>query len=137
MTISRYFRVAILGVLVTASHLEAQNFDLAALKPPPGFLDLADLTIITDAYGVMTATATTRLGNAEARVMISGRLPIAGGERSFILAIKPSRWSITEAIPALSNPLLDNLTFENIALVISDQDIERHSSLLEEAEYEF
>ena len=33
--------------------------------------------------------------------------------------------------------MLDNLTFSNVALILSDQDIERHSSTLEEAEYEF
>ena len=137
MMMSRYFRAALVMLLVVAGRLDAQGTDLASFKPPPGFLDLSDLTIVTDAYGVMTATANTRLGNASARVMVSAQLPFAGGERSFMVGIKPARWSITEAMPALSNPVLDNLTFENIALIISDQDVERHSSSLEESEYEF
>jgi hypothetical protein len=133
----RMLRPAVLLTLLFAARLDAQEFDFSSLQPPPGFLDLSDLTIVTDARGVMTATAMTRLGNAEARVLVSARLPFGGGTQSFVLGIKPVRWSITEAIPALANPVLDNLTFSNVALILTDQNIEIPSFSLEEAEYEF
>ncbi|HET9440758.1 MAG TPA: hypothetical protein VFO52_11330 [Longimicrobiales bacterium] len=139
MKVRRIFRLGALALLFATSTLHAQSadFDFERLQLPAGFLDLSDVTLVTDAYGVTTVTAKSRLGNAEALVLASVRLPVAGSERSIVLGIKPVRWSITEAIPALSNPVLDNLTFSNVALIISDQDIERHSSTLEEAEFEF
>ena len=139
MIAGRLLRLGTLALLLATPTLHAQSadFDFGRLELPAGFLDLADVTLVTDAYGVTTVTAKSRLGNAEALVLASVRLPVAGGERSIVLGIKQARWSITEAIPALSNPVLDNLTFSNVALILSDQDIERHSSTLEEAEYEF
>lgn len=139
MTTFRTLRFCALALLLGAATLQAQSadFNVRPAELPAGFLDLSDVTVVTDAYGVTTATARTRLGNADALVLVSAQLPVAGAERSFIIGIKPVHWSITEAIPALSNPVLDNLTFSNVALIISDVDIERHSSTLEEAEYEF
>ncbi|HEY0809368.1 MAG TPA: hypothetical protein VGD49_04365, partial [Longimicrobiales bacterium] len=113
------------------------GFNFTSLSLPPGFLDLSDLVVVTDANGVITATALTRIGDAETRVLISGTVPIGGGARQFVLGLKPVRWSITEAIPALSNPVLDGLTFSNIALVISDREIEAHSSTLQDVEFNF
>lgn len=130
--------LAIALLFIPAGSVQAQNgagFDFASLRPPPGFLDLSDLEIVTDADGIMTATARTRLGNAESLVLISSTTD--GGERSMVLGLKPIRWSITEAIPALSNPVLDELTFSNVALVLSDRDVDRESAELETSERDF
>jgi hypothetical protein len=127
-------------LLVAATTLSAQQpagFSLASLQPPAGFLDLTDVIVFTNSDGMLTATATTRLGNAEALVLVSATLPLGGAQRRVILGIKPQGWSLTEAIPALSNPVLDNLTFSNVALVITDQEVSRHSSELDQGEFDF
>ncbi|MBR9990785.1 MAG: hypothetical protein KFH98_13575 [Gemmatimonadetes bacterium] len=128
---------ALLLTPASSAAQDASGFDIASLKPPPGFLDLTDLVVHTDADGVVTATATTRLGNAEALVLLSVNPGANGGERQFTIGLKPTGWSLTEAIPALSNPVLDNLTFSNVALVISNQDIDRQSFELDVTEREF
>ena len=116
---------------------EPERFNLASLQPPPGFLDLTDVVVFTNSDGMLTATAKTRLGNAEALVLVSATLPVGGAQRRVIMGIKPIRWSLTEAIPALSNPVLDNLTFSNVALVVTDQEVARHSSELDQGEFDF
>ena len=99
--------VLIIAMLLNAAVLRAQDsggFDLSALKPPPGFLDLTDVFITTDANGVIVATANTRRGNAEALALISASLPQGGGQRRLVIGLKPIQWKLTEAIPALSCP---------------------------------
>jgi hypothetical protein len=112
---------------------DAPAFSFASLNLPAGFLDMTDVAIITDANGVLTATALTRLGDAEARVLISKRAQGGG----LTIGLKPTGWSITKALPALSNPVLDNLTFANVALVITDMDVDASSAELLDAEYDF
>jgi hypothetical protein len=130
----------LLLILACAGDAQAQespDFTFSGLSAPAGFLDLTDLVVTTDVDGVLTATATTQLGNAEALVLVSALLPGSGGPRTLTVGIKPTGWSLTEAIPALSNPVLDNLTFSNVALVIADQEVTRHSSGMEDVELAF
>lgn len=136
---ARSFLPALVLLMLTAAGLTAQTpvgFNLESLNPPPGFLDMSDVRIVTDADGVLTATATTRLGNAEALVLISAR-PVDGGRRAMTIGLKPTGWSLTEAIPALSNPVLDGLTFSNVALVITDEDVDRTAGAMDDEEYAF
>lgn len=109
------------------------SFDLSSLEIPSGFFDLQDLTLLTDADGIIIATATTMLGNATANVLVS----FAAGGAGLTFGVKPHAWSITEAIPQLSNPVLDGLDFSNVGLVISNDERDVHSELLSDAEWEF
>ena len=69
----------------------------------------------------MTATARTTLAGQASDVFLAVG-PGANGKRSMTLALRPRDWSLTKAIPALANPVLDDLTLSNVTLVITDQD---------------
>jgi hypothetical protein len=116
--------------------LEALQQAVAGL--PPGFLDLSEIDVFTGSDGITTVAAKTTLGNAKTDVLVAmtrGAAP--GAKRGFVLALRPERWSITEAVPQLANPALDGLTFENIALVVTNDSATRTSAEMGEAERAF
>lgn len=135
----RCVRAACLALLCCASTVAAQgsaSFTLGSLNPPAGVLDMSDIVVTTDADGVLVATATTRLGDAEALVLLSSKRG-DDGTRGLTIGLKPTGWSLTEALPALSNPVLDGLTFSNVALVIAEQDVELDAAELLDEEFAF
>jgi hypothetical protein len=126
-----------LSMSVAPAPLRAQaegGFDLSTLALPPGFLDLTDVVITADASGRLVATAMTTIGDARTRVLLAYERGAAGG---MMLALKPERWSLTEAIPALSNPVLDGMDFSNVALVATGSDRASMSAELIPEEWAF
>ncbi|MGH7341900.1 MAG: hypothetical protein ACREKH_15525, partial [Candidatus Rokuibacteriota bacterium] len=111
-------------------------FDLSALDLPPGFLNLTDLVIGVGPGPGVTAIARTTLGGAETDVLLASG-PGANGRRTITLALRPNGWSLTKAIPALANPVLDNLTLSYVTLVLTDQNVRLPSSELSEEQYGF
>lgn len=137
--VPRYAGAMFLALLFGASTVAAQgsaSFALGSLNPPAGVLDMSDIVVTTDADGVLIATATTRVGNAEALVLLSSKRT-DDGTRALTVGLKPTGWSLTEALPALSNPVLDGLTFSNVALVIAEQDVEVDAAELLDEEFAF
>ncbi len=127
-----------LGLFCGASHAAGQagGFDLSTLHIPDGFLDLKNVVLATGSQGDMVATGTTLLGTAKANVLLAFDRN-AGLKNGLTLAIKPQSWSLTKAIPALSNPVLDNLDFSHVALVLSGAAREESSTALSDPEWYF
>lgn len=119
-----------------ASAQGAGGFDLSALDIPPGFLDLTDVILATGSHGDLLATGTTVLGNAQADLLLAVD-PSAGLRDGMTLAIKPEAWKLTEAIPALSNPILDEIDFSNVTLVLAGAEREMYSNELTDEEWYF
>jgi len=114
----------------------SSGLDLSSLHLPPGFLDLTDLAISGSPGEGLTAVAHTTLAGAETDVLIAaGRS--ADGQRSVTLALRPNHWSLTDAIPALANPVLDQLTLSNVTLVITDRNVRMSSAEMSDDEYAF
>ncbi len=65
--------------------------------------------------------AQTELMNAKSDILLS-LSKNEKNERQFIVGVKPEKWKLTEAIPLLSNPVLDNLDFSNVGFVITNED---------------
>ncbi len=78
----------------------------------------------------------TTLRNSETDLMVSLTKDFYG-KRSFTLGIKPISWRLTEAIPALSNPVLDNLDFSNVGFVVTNKEARFESSDLGPDTHEF
>jgi len=114
---------------------EGGGFDFGSINVPPDFLSLSDLVITTNADGALVGTGTTELNGQRALLLVAATL--SGENRGITLAIKPQDWKLTEAIPALANPVLDNLTFSHVALVITNQEVSLPSSALEPEELAF
>jgi hypothetical protein len=127
-----------LALLAGARPLAAQDgagFDFGAVNLPPDFLSLSDLAIVTTADGALVGTATTALNGQQALVLVSAML--SGPTRGFTIAVKPQDWKLTEAIPALANPVLDHITFSHVALVVTNQDVQLPSGALTDEEFAF
>jgi hypothetical protein len=123
-------------VFVAATPLRAQNLDLSALQLPPGFLELSDLVVYGGNSGGVTALASSTLMGVPAEVLIAmdgGK----GAQRQWLLAIQPNDWSLTDALPAISNPALDGLKLSGVTLVLTNRDVQLHSSQLPDDEYWF
>jgi len=133
-------RALLLGLLaaVPAGPLHAQaagGFDFSSINLPPGFLTLSDLAIVTNADGALVGTATTELNGQRALVLVAATL--TGANRGITIGLKPQDWKLTEAIPALANPVLDNLTFSHVGIVITNQEAEVPSTMLTDEEFAF
>ena len=121
----RVLRATALAALLAggvASRLPAQDdtsFDLASI--PADFLDLSNVLMASNPDGGITAMATATLGGTRTFVLYTS-LPRLDGSRGRIMALRPDRWSLTEAIPGLANPALDGLTLSNVTLVLSEVD---------------
>lgn len=109
--------LALAAPVAATAQAAGERFDLAA-GLPPGFLDLSDVMVTGDASGRIVATATTTVGNASAQVLLSYLRGAGGG---LTLGLKPQAWSLTEAVPALSGPVLDGIDFSNVALVVTEE----------------
>lgn len=128
--------LALLSIGGRAAAQQAAGFDLANLHIPAGFLDLDSVVLATGSQGDMVATGTTVLGDAKANVLLALDRN-AGLKNGLTLAIKPQSWSLTKAIPALSNPVLDNLDFSHVALVLSSAARDESSDALSDPEWYF
>jgi hypothetical protein len=84
----------------------------------------------------MTVRATTNFMNSPTHLLAS-RAESETGKKGFLLGLKPEDWSLTEAFPDLSLPILDNMNLSNVGLVLTNQDILTNSSDLSEEEYAF
>jgi len=89
-----------------------------------------------DNDGAASVSGTTSFMNAETDVLVSV-IPQPVGKPGMLFAIAPQGWSLTKSIPALANPVLDNLTLSNVALVLTDQDLTVPSAALPDEAYEF
>jgi len=132
--------VLLLGLSATlaAGPLNAQaagGFDFQALNLPPGFLTLSDLAIVTNADGALVGTAATELNGQRTLVLVAAAL--TGANRGITIGLKPQDWKLTEAIPALANPVLDNLTFSHVGIVITNQEAQVPSGALTDEEFAF
>lgn len=134
--------VAVLAILTSASFAPrtavaqgAAGFDLASLNLPPGFLEVSDVSVVGPRPGVVVGLATTTLAGNVTQALISSFE--AGSGRRLLLALKPVAWSLTKTFPALSNPILDELTFEYVALVLANEDLKLTSSEMSVEEREF
>lgn len=114
----------------------SEAFDLTSLQLPPGFLNLGDIQFVMEDNGAITATATTTLLNQDAGVLVS-IIPQAQGGRGKVLAIRPREWSLTQAFPALANPVLDQLTLDHVTLVLTDQDLRVTAAEMPDEAYAF
>jgi hypothetical protein len=112
------------------------GFDLSSLEIPPGFLDVADLVLTTGSDGDIVAMGTTILGNARAHLLLAVD-PARGIRNGLTLGLKPEAWSLTENIPALSNPLLDGIDFSNVGLILASADRDADSWELSHEEWAF
>jgi hypothetical protein len=124
-------------LLLATGRIEAQSngFDMTALQLPAGFLELGDLEVSGPRPGVMVGTATsTFMGNAT-NVMVS-TFP-SGAGRGTMLALKPTDWSLTRTFPALSSPILDELRFRYVSLVVANRELTLPSSSLSPDEWSF
>lgn len=132
--------LALLAVIALAAPapLVAQGggLDLSSLQIPPGFLELSDLVIGGDPGTGITAIARTRLGEAEADVLISSGRD-ASGRRNMTFALRPENWSLSGAIPALAGTPLDDLALSNVTIVLADQEIRVSSDELSDDQYAF
>lgn len=128
--------LALLSIGGRATAQQAGGFDLSTLHIPDGFLDLKNVVLATGSQGDMVATGTTVLGTAKANVLLAFDRN-AGLKSGLTLAIKPQSWSLTQAIPALSNPVLDNLDFSHVALVLSSAARDESSAALSDPEWYF
>jgi hypothetical protein len=137
MNIRRLF-LTLAAAAVASAPLQAQGggFDLRSLTLPPGFPKVSNVAFIMEDGGSFTATGITTMRGQKALVLASV-IPSGRGRPDFIFAIKPENWSLTEAIPALANPVLDQLTLSHVALVLSDQDLTIPSSQLPDEAYDF
>jgi hypothetical protein len=134
----RVWSAAALGLAVVQAPAAAQvdGLDLSSFELPAGFFELSDLALSGPRPGVVVATAaTTFMGNV-ANVLVSTFTPPGSG-RGFLLAVKPTDWSLTRMLPALSNPILDELTFQYVGLVVSNQALRLPASALSPEEREF
>lgn len=111
------------------------GFDLESALPP-GFLDLQDVVLTTGSDGRIIATGHTVLGNAGAQLLLAYD-HAAGLRDGLTIGIKPDAWSLTEAIPELSNPVLDQIDFEYVGLVLSGAEVEAESTELSDQEWLF
>ncbi len=59
------------------------------------------------------------------------------GDRLFTIGVKPIDWKLTQNIPALSNPVLDNINFSRVGFVITNKDSKIESSELGPDTYDF
>jgi len=114
----RYVWLALALAAGTPPAARAQD----GLQLPPGFLDLTDLVITTSGDGSVAATARATLLNQNAEVLAWTFDAVSGG-RGTVLAIRPDAWSLTEALPALANPVLDQLTLSNVALFVTTEEV--------------
>ncbi|HKI95866.1 MAG TPA: hypothetical protein VJ992_11320 [Gemmatimonadales bacterium] len=128
------------AVLVTAPHAAAQGtgggIDWTNLKLPPDFLTLSNLEIFNGSTGGVMAAATTTLLNSRTNVLLATD-KASGTTRNFILGLEPDDWSLTKAFPALSNPVLDDLKLNHVALVVTNRGDTADASQLADAEYAF
>jgi hypothetical protein len=113
------------------------GIDLSSLRLPEGFLDLTDLAISGPRPGTLVATATTTLMGNVTNALVSSFVPPNGGRRGLVLALKPTDWSLTRTFPALANPVLEQLTFQYVGLVITDQELTLPSAALSGEELDF
>ncbi len=128
--------IALAAPAPAAAQGGAADFDFSSINLPPGFLDLSDLHIASSPQGGIVGLARTTLAGAEADLLLAVS-PGANGRRSYTLALRPNDWSLTKAIPALANPVLDNLTLSNVTLVITDQETRTSSMDLSDDLYAF
>jgi len=112
------------------------GLDLSTLQIPPGFLDLSDVEFSGSDGRGFAVSATTTLMNARSQVLVSTSRD-ADGKRHILLGLRPDHWSLSESFPALANPVLDALPLDNVALVVSDQDIRMSAAMLSLAEIQF
>lgn len=137
--VPRGLPAVVVAALAWTAPLSAQagDIDLSRLSLPEGFLELRDVTLEGPRPGVIVATGTTTfLGNVT-RVLVSAAESPTGRGRAFTLALKPTDWSLTRMLPALSNPVLDNLTFQYVGLVVTDQDVTMPAAMLSGPERAF
>lgn len=113
------------------------DFDFSTLEIPDGFLDLADVVMTARPGGGSTVTATTTLMNAETSLLVATGPGVNGGKRRMTLGLMPREWSLTKSIPALANPVLDQLTLSNVGLVMTGDDVTSRSGDLTPEEYAF
>ena len=114
----------------------AGGLDLRSLDLPGGAPSVSNVTFFMDDAGTASVTGTTSFMNAETDVLVSV-IPQPVGKPGMLFAIAPQGWSLTKSIPALANPVLDNLTLSNVALVLTDQDLTIPSAMLPDEAYEF
>ncbi len=131
----------VLALLVPAgrgasAQVEGPGLDLSSLPIPEGMFELRDLALFNGSNGGMVAIATTALMGSPATVLISMGGGTAGN-RPFTFALQPREWSLGTAFPALANPVLDGLPFDKVGLVITNQEVSRHSSELTDDEWVF
>jgi len=115
----------------------AAAFDLSKLDIPEGFLDLRDLVLTARPGGGVMATATTTLAGADTHVLIASAPSDGGRKRRMTVGLEPGDWSLTKTIPALENPVLDQLTLSHVGLVLTGEDLDVSSSDLSPEEYAF
>ncbi len=108
------------------------------LSIPTDMFDLSDIALgftggaTTDLFMM----AKTELMNSKTDLLLSFAKN-EKNERMFTIGIKPESWKLTEAIPLLSNPVLDNLDFSNVGFVITNQDCRISSEDLGYDSHEF
>ncbi len=102
------------------------------------FFDISDL-----AFGMnggeereIFFSGKTVLGPTETDLLIS-LIKDSYGKRFFTLGVKPISWKLTEVIPALSNPVLDNVDFSNVGFVFTNKETRIESADLGIDTYEF
>lgn len=131
---------ALAALLVAAPRAAAQGtgggIDWANLSLPPDFLTLSNLQIFNGSTGGVMASATTTLLNSQTNVLLATD-KASGTKRNFILGLEPDDWSLTQAFPALSNPVLDDLKLNHVALVVTNRGDTADASQLADAEYAF
>jgi hypothetical protein len=126
-------------VTLAAGRAVAQGpggLDLRSLDLPGGAPTVSNVTFFMDDAGAASVSGTTNFMNAETEVLVSV-IPQPVGKPGMLFAIAPQGWSLTKSIPALANPVLDNLTLSNVALVLTDQDLTVPSDALPDEAYEF
>ncbi len=96
---------------------------IPAVNIPADLFDLSDISLgLTGGNNSeMYIMAQTSLMNSKSDLFLS-LAKNHKNERQFTVGVKPVSWKLTEAIPLLSNPVLDNLDFSNVGFVITNED---------------
>ncbi len=105
---------------------------------PEGFFNLSDvaLGISGGDQNEFFFSGRTTLKQSQTDLLLS-MTKDDKGERLVTVGVKPVDWKLTDAVPQLSNPVLDNINFSRVGFVITNKESDIESSDLGPDTYDF
>jgi hypothetical protein len=99
-------------------------------------LSLEDLSFGVGSNQWMTISATTSAFNATAQLFVAS-FPTTGPRAGHMVAIKPQHFSLSDYFQGAGIPALSNLSFNNVALILSDGALAAPAEALPDDAYSF